>query len=492
MVSLCGPRDVVRDRIAAFRDAGVGTLIGHADGVHRRGADRAAARGRRAGRLTAAGRCGLPRRVRPARSRLPDARARRRSWRRRGHEVTFETWSRWREHVEAGGMRFVAAPEYPVFPDAASARSRPVRGGRPRHRADAPAAVGRARPDVVVHDILTLAPALAGELEGVPVATLIPHVYPVGAARLSAVRGSARACRGRAWARAVGGARAPARDRAAPRPRRAERHPRAGSGWPPVERLHGGPERAAVPGRNAAPARVPALVARARARRRAADVGAAVRRRRAAARRERRSCSWPRRPPRIPSIGFCGPRSTGWPASRSACWRPGTGARCPGRARCGRTPGSSSGSPTRRRCRDARWSICHAGHGTLVRALACGVPGARGPARRRHGGERGPAGLGRRRGAAAVAAALAGRSASRSGGHCRSARSRIARRSWRHGRLSRWRRAGCRPRRATRARSACGLGGRARTNSTSSGASPSATSIGSPEQLHNSTTARAR
>ncbi len=26
-VSLCGPRDVVRERIAAFRDAGVGTLI---------------------------------------------------------------------------------------------------------------------------------------------------------------------------------------------------------------------------------------------------------------------------------------------------------------------------------------------------------------------------------------------------------------------------------------------------------------------------------
>jgi Luciferase-like monooxygenase len=27
MVSLCGPADVVRDRLAAFRDAGVGTLM---------------------------------------------------------------------------------------------------------------------------------------------------------------------------------------------------------------------------------------------------------------------------------------------------------------------------------------------------------------------------------------------------------------------------------------------------------------------------------
>ena len=34
----------------------------------------------------------------------------------RGHEVTYETWSRWRELVEAEGMRFVAAPEYPTFP----------------------------------------------------------------------------------------------------------------------------------------------------------------------------------------------------------------------------------------------------------------------------------------------------------------------------------------------------------------------------------------
>ena len=40
----------------------------------------------------------------------------------RGHEVTFETWSRWRDHVEAEGMRFVPAPEYPVFPT----RERPL------------------------------------------------------------------------------------------------------------------------------------------------------------------------------------------------------------------------------------------------------------------------------------------------------------------------------------------------------------------------------
>ena len=53
--------------------------------------------------------------------------------------------------------------------------------------------------------------------------------------------------------------------------------------------------------------------------------------------------------------------------------------------------------------------ICHAGHGTLARALACGVPGAGRAARRRHGRERRPARLGRRRRPAALAAADARR-----------------------------------------------------------------------------------
>jgi UDP:flavonoid glycosyltransferase YjiC (YdhE family) len=92
----------------------------------------------------------------------------------RGHEVTYETWSRWREPVEAHGMRFVAAPEYPTFPTT----EQPLGPYEAVVRATAETrpAVAAARPDVVVHDILTLAPALAGELESVPVATLIPHV----------------------------------------------------------------------------------------------------------------------------------------------------------------------------------------------------------------------------------------------------------------------------------------------------------------------------
>lgn len=97
----------------------------------------------------------------------------------RGHEVVLETWTRWRDYVEAAGIRFAAAPEYPVFPP----RERPLGSYEAVVRATATTrrALASLAPDVVVHDILTLAPSMAGELEGVPVATLIPHVYPVGA-----------------------------------------------------------------------------------------------------------------------------------------------------------------------------------------------------------------------------------------------------------------------------------------------------------------------
>jgi len=96
----------------------------------------------------------------------------------RGHEVTLQTWARWREHVEAEGIAFAAAPEYQVFPqgpeplDFYEAVVHATRETRPLVR--------ETRPHAVVADILTLAPALAAELEGVPRATLIPHVYPHG------------------------------------------------------------------------------------------------------------------------------------------------------------------------------------------------------------------------------------------------------------------------------------------------------------------------
>ena len=94
-----------------------------------------------------------------------------------GHAVTLQTWARWRDAVQAEGMEFAAAPEYHVFPT----RPRPLNPYEAVVAATREIAplVARLRPDAVVADILTLAPALAGELAGHPVATLVPHVHPV-------------------------------------------------------------------------------------------------------------------------------------------------------------------------------------------------------------------------------------------------------------------------------------------------------------------------
>jgi UDP:flavonoid glycosyltransferase YjiC (YdhE family) len=99
----------------------------------------------------------------------------------RGHEVTLQTWTRWRAQVEAEGLSFAPAPEYRVFPPGG-------RNGEPLEfyeaivhaTTDTLALVRSCRPEVVVADILTLAPALAAELCEVRWATLIPHVYPYG------------------------------------------------------------------------------------------------------------------------------------------------------------------------------------------------------------------------------------------------------------------------------------------------------------------------
>jgi UDP:flavonoid glycosyltransferase YjiC (YdhE family) len=96
--------------------------------------------------------------------------------RERGHEVVLQTWQRWREDVEGLGIGFAAAPEYHVFPTL----ERPLRPYQAVVRAarETLPLVREVRPDVLVADILTLAPALAGEIEGVPVGTVVPHVDP--------------------------------------------------------------------------------------------------------------------------------------------------------------------------------------------------------------------------------------------------------------------------------------------------------------------------
>jgi len=95
----------------------------------------------------------------------------------RGHEVTIETWEERREAVEGAGLGFAAAEEYRMFPppDPDSPEGSHAAGAA---RALLPL-LEEMRPHAVVSDILTLAPTLAAEAAGVPLATLIPHIYPV-------------------------------------------------------------------------------------------------------------------------------------------------------------------------------------------------------------------------------------------------------------------------------------------------------------------------
>jgi MGT family glycosyltransferase len=97
----------------------------------------------------------------------------------RGHEVWVQTWERWRDDAEAAGLRFAASPEYRTFPELGEEPLSPYAAVR-RATFDTLPLIDEVRPDVVVHDILTLGPGLAGELRGVPVATLVPHLDPRG------------------------------------------------------------------------------------------------------------------------------------------------------------------------------------------------------------------------------------------------------------------------------------------------------------------------
>lgn len=95
----------------------------------------------------------------------------------RGHKVVVETWEERRAAVEGEGLGFAAAEEYRMFPppDPDSEEG--------QHAAEAALALlpllEDFKPHAVVSDILTLAPTLAAERAGIPLATLIPHIYPV-------------------------------------------------------------------------------------------------------------------------------------------------------------------------------------------------------------------------------------------------------------------------------------------------------------------------
>jgi UDP:flavonoid glycosyltransferase YjiC (YdhE family) len=156
---------------------------------------------------------------------------------RRGHDVLVESWERWREPVEAEALGFTGAQEYTVYP--------PPGPDTPDGQTAAAAARALARlmdgfePDLVVSDILTLAPTLAAEVAGVPHATLIPHVYPVqqpGMPMYSLGLQPPRTALGRLGWRATG----PLLAMGLRRGRDELNETRARLGLRPIERSHGG------------------------------------------------------------------------------------------------------------------------------------------------------------------------------------------------------------------------------------------------------------
>jgi UDP:flavonoid glycosyltransferase YjiC (YdhE family) len=155
----------------------------------------------------------------------------------RGHSVTLQTWSRWEPDVLAAGMAFAAAPEYHVFPT----RERPLKPYEAVVRATSATRplVASLRPNVVVGDILTLAPALAAELEGVPVATVIPHVDPRSEAGWPPYSLGARLPR-TAIGRRVWGAAARVTSAGLEHGRRELNETRRRLGLGPLDRVHGG------------------------------------------------------------------------------------------------------------------------------------------------------------------------------------------------------------------------------------------------------------
>jgi len=92
--------------------------------------------------------------------------------------VCLQTWDRWRDPAEAEGIRFEHAPEYRVFPQRGERPLKPYQAAVAGAEATQPL-LEEFDPDAVVVDILTVAASLAAQRAGRRWATLVPHVLPI-------------------------------------------------------------------------------------------------------------------------------------------------------------------------------------------------------------------------------------------------------------------------------------------------------------------------
>ena len=171
-VSLCGPADVVRERIGIYRDAGVGTLMV---------APMAWTFEDRMAQLRHVAELAVLRvflgAFGDAGPRVPHARAGDARWSRAGTRCTSRRGSAGARTPRRRASTSPTRPSTRSSPPRRPSTSSPTRR-RSRPRARPARWWPGSRPDVAVADIMTPAAALAAELAGVPVATLIPHVYP--------------------------------------------------------------------------------------------------------------------------------------------------------------------------------------------------------------------------------------------------------------------------------------------------------------------------
>jgi len=157
----------------------------------------------------------------------------------RGHAVCLQTWKRWAEDVEREGIEFAQAPEYSVFPTGRDLT--PYEAAVEATRETVPL-IESFDPDVVVADILTAVGGLSAGVAERPFATLVPHVLPTSEAGLPPYSIGARLPR-TAFGRRAWGALQPLLRRGEERGRDELNAARAKVGLPPLDYTHNGISR---------------------------------------------------------------------------------------------------------------------------------------------------------------------------------------------------------------------------------------------------------
>ncbi len=292
----------------------------------------------------------------------------------RGHEVSLQTWARWREHVRGGGHRLPGRARVPRLPHRRRAAGL-LRGGRPGHPghvAGGQGARARRRGGGHPHARAGAGRGARGGAAGDP----HPPRLPPRRRRLPGVldRRAAAAGSDRPFLLAYGSAAGGEGPRAGPA--RAERNPRRARPAGARARARRDQPRAGARG-HPPPTRVPAGLAALGEGRRSIDVGATVRGGRVApgGRPAGAGGALDRPGPRAPpAAGLPGGARR---ASPYGCSPPTTGACHAGPCRCRGTRPSWSGCPTRARCPTASWSSATPATGRSCAPSPTGCPCSR-------------------------------------------------------------------------------------------------------------------